>query len=153
MENIEIRAFSGEMLGAVTAIERESFSCPWSAESLQQAGTMENSIFLTIWADGTVAGFGCILLVAGEGELVDIAVSPTFRKMGLGQQLITALLTEAAKRETEVVYLEVRQSNTPARNLYEKNGFEAMGVRKKYYKDPVEDAVLMRCVLSPAETV
>ena len=153
MEKIEIRAYEDEMLDAIAAIERESFSCPWSPESLQEAGTMENSIFLTVSVDGTVAGFGCVLLVAGEGELVNIAVSPAFRKMGLGQRLLTALLTEAEAQETEVVYLEVRQSNTPARHLYEKNGFEAMGVRKKYYKDPVEDAVLMRCVLIPAETV
>lgn len=153
MEKIEIRHYSPEMLRDVIAIERASFSCPWSLESFEQAGTMENSIFLTVCEGGMAVGFGCILLAAEEGELVDIAVSPEYRKRGLGQMLMTALLEKAAERGTEVLYLEVRQSNTPARSLYEKNGFAAIGVRKKYYKNPVEDAVLMRCELSPAETV
>jgi len=148
-----IRPYVPEMLGDVTRIERESFSCPWSSESFEQADAMENSIFLTVCAGETPVGFGCILLVAGEGELVDIAVSSAHRQKGLGQLLMTALLAEARKQETEILYLEVRQSNTAARSLYEKNGFEAMGVRKKYYKNPVEDAVLMRCVLTPEETI
>lgn len=153
MEKIELCSFSEEMLGEVTTIERESFSCPWSSDSLRQAGEMDNSIFLTVRCNGTIAGFGCILLAAGEGELVDIAVSPAYRKKGLGQMLMTALLEEARNKGTETLYLEVRQSNTPARSLYEKNGFKAIGIRKKYYKDPVEDAVLMCCGLHPAETV
>ncbi|MBQ3591965.1 MAG: ribosomal protein S18-alanine N-acetyltransferase, partial [Clostridia bacterium] len=120
-----------------------------TADDLRQAGKMENSIFLTVTEGETAVGFGCILLAADEGELVDIAVSPAYRKMGLGQMLMTALLTEAANRGTAQVFLEVRQSNTPARTLYEKNGFTAIGLRKKYYKEPVEDAVLMQCRLTP----
>ena len=147
MKQFEIKPYMDALLGDIVKIERESFSTPWSADSLRQAGQMENSIFLTVTEKETAVGFGCILLVAGEGELVDIAVSPAYRKLGLGQMLMTALLTEAANRETEQVFLEVRQSNTPARTLYEKNGFTAIGLRKKYYKDPEEDAVLMQCVL------
>ncbi len=151
MDNYTIRPYTPACLGEVTAIERESFSTPWSSESLRQAGEMDNSIFLTVADEMQTVGFGCILLVPGEGELVDIAVSPACRKKGLGQMLITALLTEAENRGAEQIFLEVRQSNTPARTLYEKNGFVPIGVRKKYYKDPVEDAVLMCRVLSPAK--
>ena len=114
---------------------------------------MENSIFFAVTAGGKTAGFGCILLAAGEGELVDIAVSPAYRKQGLGQMLMTALLTEAEKRGACQVFLEVRQSNMPARNLYEKNGFRPIGLRKKYYKNPTEDAVLMCRVLSDAASL
>ena len=149
MDKFVITPYTEEVLADVVAIERQSFSTPWTSESLRQAGEMENSIFLTVMEGNTAVGFGCILLAAGEGELVDIAVSPAYRKLGLGQMLMTALLTEAADRGTEQIFLEVRQSNTPARNLYEKNGFTAIGLRKKYYKDPVEDAVLMQCRLTP----
>ena len=67
----------------------------------------------------------------------------------LSETAMVSLLTEAANRGAEQIFLEVRQSNTPARALYEKNGFTAIGLRKKYYKDPVEDAVLMQCRLKP----
>ena len=147
MSAYEILPYTAQMQGEVAAIERESFSCPWSADSFRQAGEMENSIFLVLREGENTAGFGIILTVAGEGELVDIAVSPAYRKKGYGQALMTALLTEAQVQNIETLYLEVRQSNAAARHLYEKNGFEAMGVRKKYYRDPVEDAVLMRLVL------
>ena len=149
MDKCIVTPYREELLGDVIAIERESFSTPWTADDLRQAGKMENSIFLTVTEGETAVGFGCILLAADEGELVDIAVSPAYRKMGLGQMLMTALLTEAANRGTAQVFLEVRQSNTPARTLYEKNGFTAIGLRKKYYKEPVEDAVLMQCCLTP----
>jgi len=149
MDKFVIAPYREELLADVVTIERESFSTPWTPDSLRQAGEMENSIFLTVTEGDSAVGFGCILLVADEGELVDIAVSPAYRKLGLGQMLMTALLTEAANRGTEQVFLEVRQSNTPARTLYEKNGFTAIGLRKKYYKDPVEDAVLMQCSLKP----
>ncbi|MBQ8401419.1 MAG: ribosomal protein S18-alanine N-acetyltransferase [Clostridia bacterium] len=149
MDKFSIAPYREEMLGDIVSIERESFSTPWSADSLRQAGEMDNSIFLAVTDGQTAVGFGCILLVAGEGELVDIAVSPAYRKLGLGQMLMTGLLTEAGKRKAEQIFLEVRQSNTPARGLYEKNGFRAIGLRKKYYKDPVEDAVLMQCTLDP----
>ena len=149
MDKFVITPYTEEVLADVVAIERESFSTPWTSESLRQAGEMENSIFLTVTEGDSAVGFGCILLVADEGELVDIAVSPAYRKLGLGQMLMTALLTEAANRGAEQIFLEVRQSNTPARNLYEKNGFTAIGLRKKYYKEPVEDAVLMQCRLTP----
>ena len=147
MAAYEILPYAAQMQGEITEIERASFSCPWSSDSFRQAGEMENSIFLVLREDGNTAGFGIILTVAGEGELVDIAVSHAYRKKGYGQALMTALLAESERQGIETLYLEVRQSNTAARNLYEKNGFEAMGVRKKYYRDPVEDAVLMRLVL------
>lgn len=149
MDKFIITPYRETLLEDVFTIERESFSTPWTADSLRQAGEMENSIFLTVTERETAVGFGCILLVADEGELVDIAVAPAYRKLGLGQMLMTALLTEAANRGTTQVFLEVRQSNTPARTLYEKNGFTAIGLRKKYYKEPVEDAVLMQCRLTP----
>ena len=148
MHEYQIHPYTPEYLEDVTAIEKASFSCPWSADSFRQAGDMEISIFLVAAAEETVVGFGCILLAAGEGELVDIAVLPAYRKKGLGQMLMTALLTQAREQGTENLYLEVRQSNTPARNLYEKNGFTAIGIRKKYYREPVEDAVLMCCRLA-----
>lgn len=166
MERYRIEPYAPDMLPQVYAIEQASFTDPWSADALAQTAAREDSLFLTVVdtvVDTTaenlcgfdsrqlcgidaqrICGFGCILTVANEGELVDIAVSPAYRGCGLGQRLMTALLTEAQSRSVEQIFLEVRLSNTPARKLYQKNGFVEIGVRKRYYRDPVEDAVLMQ---------
>lgn len=149
MERYRIEPYVPDVLPQVYAIEQASFTDPWSADALAQTAAREDCLFLTVVSTvgngtETVCGFGCILTVANEGELVDIAVSPAYRGCGIGQMLMTALLTEAQSRSVEQIFLEVRLSNTPARRLYEKNGFVEIGVRKRYYRDPVEDAVLMQ---------
>jgi len=137
-----------EMLGDIVTVERQSFSCPWSAESLRLTAEREDSIFLTVCRGENAVAFGCILLAENEGELVDIAVAPEHRQKGLGQLLLAALLAEAQNRGAEQIFLEVRESNKAARGLYEKNGFVPIGRRKKYYKNPVEDAVVMQLLCS-----
>lgn len=162
MERYRIEPYTPDMLPQVYAIEQASFTDPWSADALAQTAAREDSLFLTVVDSQAenlcgfdsrhlcgmdaqrVCGFGCILTVANEGELVDIAVSPAYRGLGIGQLLMTALLTEAQSRSVEQIFLEVRLSNTPARKLYQKNGFVEIGMRKRYYRDPVEDAVLMQ---------
>lgn len=146
MERYRIEPYAPDMLPQVYAIEQASFTDPWSADALAQTAAREDSLFLTVVDSkkDTVCGFGCILTVANEGELVDIAVSPAYRGCGIGQMLMTALLTEAQSRSVEQIFLEVRLSNTPARKLYQKNGFVEIGMRKRYYRDPVENAVLMQ---------
>lgn len=159
MERYRIEPYTPDMLSEIVAIEQASFHDPWSEVALSQTAMREDSVFLTVvsttvvnttvvddlcGASQKLCGFGCILTVANEGELVDIAVSPQYRGRGIGQMLMTALLTEAKKRQIEQIFLEVRLSNTPARKLYQKNDFVEIGVRKRYYREPVEDAILMR---------
>ena len=90
-------------------------------------------------------GFLVARKVAAEWELENIVVAPAARRKGLGRQLIGALLTRAREAGSEAVFLEVRESNTAARSLYERAGFRQIGRRKAYYRDPPEDAILYRC--------
>lgn len=139
----EIVPYTPELLPQLYEIEKASFSDPWSMTSLADTAARPDSIFFAAMTDGVPCGFGCVLTVAEEGELVDIAVSPAQRNNGIGQRLMTALLDAATQNGCQRMYLEVRQSNVPAQRLYEKNGFLTMGIRKRYYKEPVEDAIVM----------
>ena len=90
------------------------------------------------------AGFLVARQVASEWELENIVVSPLDRRKGIGKCLLEALFTEARRAQSDSVFLEVRESNHPARSLYEKSGFQQTGRRKGYYANPAEDAVLYR---------
>ena len=90
----------------------------------------------------TLAGFLVARNVPPDWELENIVVAPTFRRMGIGKKLIDALLVQAQHTDSEAVFLEVRESNTAARCLYENLGFRETGRRKAYYANPSEDAVL-----------
>ena len=85
--------------------------------------------------------------LAPEWELENIVVAPAARRTGLGKRLLNALLSQARETNSAAVFLEVRESNTAARSLYEKTGFQLTGRRKAYYTNPQEDAVLYRLTL------
>lgn len=91
-----------------------------------------------------VAGFLVARNVAHEWELENILVAPAMRRKGLGKQLVDALLAHATETDSECVFLEVRESNSSARSLYEGMGFQQTGRRKSYYVNPLEDAILYR---------
>ena len=97
--------------------------------------------------DGVFAGHVGMLCVLDEGQICNLAVAPAFRRMGVGSALLDALKTEAARRGLAVLMLEVRASNTAAQALYEKSGFERVGVRRGFYANPREDAFLYNLYL------
>ncbi len=139
--------YDGALLDDVAALEQLCFSTPWSRDSFREVGESPDHIFY-ILADTDahtceVIGFGCVSVMLDEGELLNIAVSPTHRRRGLGQMLLSALLQEAKRRGVRQMFLEVRESNLPAQGLYTQNGFTNVGRRKRYYRNPVEDAILM----------
>lgn len=92
----------------------------------------------------TLIGFLVARHIAPEWELENLLVSPAERRHGVANQLLQALLSRAAQTNSEAVFLEVRESNAPARLLYEKFGFQQTGRRKSYYSNPFEDAILYR---------
>lgn len=150
MKDKNLRLCTEEDLDAVYGIEIRSFATPWSLESFRSALTaFGTEIWLLTDNEENLLGFGCVMTVAGEGEVLNIAVDPAYRRKGYGEILLAALLQSAEKNGAEQVFLEVRESNTPARTLYEKYGFEPIGIRKRYYTNPTEDAVCMRCDLQP----
>ena len=142
---------NAEMIAEMAQIERESFqgAHAWSENSIRQ--TLENAAAIALCAfaeNGAMTACAIGTALFGEGELLHIATRPQYRGIGCGYALLTTLLAAMRAAGTETVYLEVRESNAPAIGLYKKCGFTACGKRKRYYKDLVEDAVLMTCRLA-----
>jgi len=147
MIGLEIRPSIDADIDAMCRIESECFSDPWSRESIIGAVDADASLCYTALSDGNVIGYAFIYVVADESEVLNIAVSPSHRRRGVGSALMKMILSEAERIGAATSYLEVRESNTAAKELYEELGFTALGKRKNYYRYPTEDAVLMAKVL------
>jgi ribosomal-protein-alanine N-acetyltransferase len=138
-------------LASVAAIERVAFSDPWSLRSIRQALDSPTVFFACARSDGGgVLGYVVAWFVADQGEIANIAVAPDHRGHGVGRALLDAALSEAEVRGISAVFLEVRDSNRRARELYASRGFEEVGRRRRYYRKPVEDAIVLRRTLSLA---
>ena len=130
-------------LDGVCAIENACFAHPWSRQSIEAELDNETSLFYVAVEDGQVVGYIGMSFVLDEGYIYNVAVKADCRKNGVGSALIQTLVTHCRKNNFAFLTLEVRQSNAPARSLYEKFGFIKVGERKNYYSDPTENAVLM----------
>jgi ribosomal-protein-alanine N-acetyltransferase len=151
---VTVRPAAARDLDAVVAIERASFGDPWSRESFESAIADRNLRFEVAAAPaGEVAGYIVYWLAGGEGELANIAVAPARRRDGIGALLLHAVLTVARTAGTGFVHLEVRESNMAARALYARFGFAEVGRRRAYYRQPVEDALMLRCQLGVARGI
>ncbi|MCL2593146.1 MAG: ribosomal protein S18-alanine N-acetyltransferase [Defluviitaleaceae bacterium] len=141
---IEIIKFEREHLNDVYAIEEDSFSIPWSKHELEK-DAFENklSIYLLALFEGEVAGYVGMWHVVNEGHITNIAVKKEYRGNGIGDKLIKQLINIAIEKEMIGITLEVRMNNAPAQKLYANNGFKIEGLRKNYYKDTKEDAIIM----------
>ena len=138
-----------EHIGKIAELERRCFFDPWSEIMLASELENEFSQFVAAVDNGTIIGYAAIRLVCGEGEITNIAVDPDRRKGGVGGALLNALISRAKNSGAEAISLEVRESNTAAQCLYAKNGFVRTGLRKGYYADNGEDAVLMTLFIEP----
>lgn len=132
-------------LDAVLAIEEESFTSPWTREmylaELNNAGV--SYCYLARDEAGTVLGFCSFWRVLDELHINNLAVSARYRRRGIGTALLTYVLDEGRRLGVRRASLEVRRSNEPARLLYERLGFVSAGVRRAYYTNPVEDALIL----------
>jgi ribosomal-protein-alanine N-acetyltransferase len=139
-------------LAAISAIEREAFSDPWSEASLREA-TEHPAVYFACARrdDERVAGYVVAWFVADEGEIANLAVAPSAWGQGIGRALLDAALQEAEQRDIAAVYLEVRDSNERARRLYRSRGFEEVGRRRGYYRKPAEDAIVLRRTLKQVD--
>jgi [ribosomal protein S18]-alanine N-acetyltransferase len=132
-------------LEAVWAIERASFSHPWTrAMFREELAKVPATLFVLREVPGEgVLGYSCFWTLSGELQLVNIAVHPDLRGKGLGRKLLNHLLQEAESREAEKIFLEVRPSNQAAIKLYESLGFTVLYHRPRYYTPEGEDAWVM----------
>ena len=141
--NYELMPMDRSHLPQVAAIERESFSQPWS-ERLFADELFNDTVSLIVaeGEDGTVLGYAELQVILDEGCLEKIAVDPKYRRQGVAEELLGAFL-RFGRANLAFITLEVRESNAPAIALYEKLGFQQVGRRKNYYAEVHEDAILM----------
>lgn len=141
---IRLRPMTGSDLADVLAIERASFSTPWSARTFKNLMRRANArLWVAESPRAEVLGYAVAWFARLEAELGDLAVTPEVRRRGIGRALLGAVLDDARSCGIQLVFLEVRESNSAARRLYEAAGFETVGRRPGYYAHPVEDAIVM----------
>ncbi len=136
-------------LARVVEIEKASMPSPWSKELFEEELRRERAHYFVVEKDGVVAGYMGYWEAPEEAHIINLAIGPEFRKQGLGQEMIERCLDFAVKRGARLATLEARESNEAARNLYEKCSFRTVAIRKKYYSDNQEDAVVMIKELIP----
>ena len=145
-------------ISAMVAIERASFSDPWTAATI--ASTLRYDHMRVLVAEergggeerGALGGDGArgpvgyvVAMIAGlEAEIADLAISPSARRRGIGRALLDRLLADLEAEGVGAVFLEVRESNHAARALYASREFQGIGRRRRYYRLPVEDALLLK---------
>jgi ribosomal-protein-alanine N-acetyltransferase len=139
-------AVPADALGLVV-IERRAFSEPWSEASFREALASPWSFGLVAEMGRGAAGYLIGREVAGTGEVLNLAVAPEFRRRGIGGALLEAGLAALRRRKVDEVFLEVRESNVSAQALYLGYGFRPVGQRAAYYRNPKEDALVLRLEL------
>lgn len=143
MAELTTREMQESDIPAIMAIERASFSTPWSEISFLSEIYKKNGISRVALIEGTLIGYICAHYVLHEAHLLNLAVHKDFRRRRIGTILLKECLKELKHKGCVFVYLEVRASNAAARGFYEQFGFTVTSRRKKYYADPDEDALLM----------
>ena len=144
MSDMIIRRMTIRDVDAVTAIEQAVFPRPWTKADFEKEMTKNVCArYLVAETEGKLVAYAGVWVVLDEGQVTKIAVLSEFRSRGIGETVFRALLQYAANLGAAFVTLEVRESNMPARRLYEKCGFISVGIRKKYYEDNGENGVIM----------
>ncbi|MBQ2943110.1 MAG: ribosomal protein S18-alanine N-acetyltransferase [Ruminococcus sp.] len=138
-----ILKLSTEHIKDICRVDERCFQSPWSEAVVETLVKNQNACVFGCFEDGILAGYIALEWVLDEGSLTNLAVLPEYRRRGIAKNLTEALIEKAEELNLAFVTLEVRASNTPASKLYSKTGFEEIGVRKGYYSNPREDAVLM----------
>jgi ribosomal-protein-alanine N-acetyltransferase len=143
MNNIEIIPFNKNHVNDVLYISNLSFLTPWTIDSIEKELDNKLARYVVAIKDNLVVGYGGIWLILDEGHITNIAVHPEYRGIGAGDMIVEALIELCRLEGIVSMTLEVRKSNVVAQNLYKKHGFIVEGVRKNYYADTHEDAVIM----------
>lgn len=138
-----VRWMRKDDLDAVAEVEQLSFSIPWSYDTLKEGLSNGLDQYLVWEENGIAAGYINFRILAGEGEIERVAVHPLMRGRGYGRKLMEAMTEYASSQGVADITLDVRSGNQTAINLYESCGFVGEAVRKDYYRQPTEDAIIM----------
>ena len=140
---IKITEMTAEHLDAIVNIERECFSVPWSRAMFAEELGRDFAIYLVAEENGEILAYVGAHIAAEDVCINNVATAPRARSRGIAQELLRELACRAYARGGRQFSLEVRESNLPARALYAKLGFTEVGMRKKYYSHPTENAIIM----------
>jgi len=139
----EIRRISENDIEAVASLEEVIFPDPWSVKSIGETYENSNALILGAYQEEVLIGYVIFYYVLDEGEIARIAVNPSYRRQGVADQIFAGLLDFCAKKNIERILLDVRVSNEAAIAFYRKSGFAEDGIRKNFYDNPKEHALLM----------
>jgi len=146
--DVLIRPMETEDVETVLTIESRAFTTPWQADTFQSLiGRPSSELWVMEHTVEGIVAYAVLWCILDQGELANIAVRPDHLGQGYASQLLERVLDIARGRDVETIYLEVRASNSRALELYERFGFSQVGVRKMYYDEPKEDALVLRVEL------
>ena len=131
-------------LESIYTIEKESYSDPWSENSILSEILNKDSYFVVLKQNDILLGYTCMRINIDEAEIFKVTTNPRFRKMGISKILLQNLVDFAKKNGLKKILLEVRESNLPAIKLYDSFDFKKIFVRKNFYSSPLEDALTMQ---------
>ena len=135
---------SYEDIPEVARLERSAFSQPWSESGIRTYYDSGSTLFIVAKHKGHVIGYGAVMRVIDEGNLISLIVDEDYRRMKIAKEILDILYDLSAKNGVLNIFLEVRSSNEAAIALYEGDGFEQIGIRRGFYDRPKEDALLYK---------
>lgn len=145
MKQVAVRRMNLGDVDGVLQVEVQSFPTPWSRQAFVDEMNHELSYYLVLVQAGQIIGYAGMWLIVDEAHITNVAVLPEYRGQKLGELLMSSMVEHAKNRGAASMTLEVRVSNDIAKGLYEKFGFKPNGLRKNYYADTKEDALVMWC--------
>lgn len=140
---LEIRIAKEQEIEEIARLEQEIFPDPWSLTALRDTWNQKQAQILGAWLDGQMAGYVIVYFAADESEIARIAVDEKFRRQGVAGALLDEMERVLAGKGIVRLMLDVRKSNAAALRFYLSRGFKEDGVRKNFYTNPIEDAILM----------
>ena len=147
-ESLCVRTAEDTDIPAIAVLEQLCFSSPWSETALSDTLHSPHARLFCAESDGTVMAYGGVYLLGEDADITNIATHPEFRRHGAASAVLETLIAFVREHGVLALHLEVRASNDAAIALYERFGFSVDGIRKNYYKNPTENAVLMTLSLS-----
>lgn len=143
MSSYKIELMDSSHVEGVFEVSKLSLSEAWNLDSIEKELSNKLAKYLVALDGDKVIGFVGIWIVFDEGDITNIAVHPDYRKQGIGDLLMTNLISICKENNINSLTLEVRESNIPAQNLYKKHSFKEEGIRKNFYDNPKENAIIM----------
>ena len=145
MTDITMRSMNEIDIDSVLTVEQQSFTLPWSRAGF--VGEMKNELayYLVMVDRGTIIGYAGMWIIVDEAHVTNVAIMPEYRGQKNGEKLMSRLIDQAKERGAISMTLEVRASNMVAQGLYAKFGFVSRGIRRNYYSETQEDALIMWC--------